>query len=152
MALDVSTEVVIDRQRSEVAAYASDPDNATAWYTNIVAVRWETPKPLSVGSRIAFEARFLGRRLAYVYEVKEMAPGARFVMATSEAPFPMETTYEWEDVVNDSTRMRLSNRGQPSGFPRVFAPVMAGAVRRANRHDLARLKRILEGVDQGGGV
>jgi hypothetical protein len=144
VALDVSTEIVIGRPRSQVAAYASDPDNATAWYTNIVAVTWETPRPLGVGSRIAFVARFLRRRLAYVYEVKEIVPGERFVMATSKGPFPMETTYEWEDSVNGSTRMTLSNRGRPSGFPRVFAPLMARAVRRANRKDLALLKEILE--------
>ena len=43
-----------------------------------------------------------------------------------------------------STRMTLRNRGEPSGFARVAAPVMAKAMRRANEKDLARLKRILE--------
>jgi hypothetical protein len=35
-------------------------------------------------------------------------------------------------------------RGEPSGFSRVAAPLMAGAMRRANRKDLTRLKSILE--------
>jgi hypothetical protein len=40
--------------------------------------------------------------------------------------------------------MTLRNRGEPTGFSRVVAPVLAGAVRRANRRDLGRLKTILE--------
>jgi hypothetical protein len=144
MVVDVVTEVEIRRPRAEVAAYASDPDSATAWYENIKAVDWKTPRPAAVGSRIAFVAQFLGRRLAYTYEVREMVPGERFVMSTAEGPFPMETTYTWEDTAAGGTRMTLRNRGELSGFSKVAAPVMAAAMRRANRKDLARLKSILE--------
>src|SRR4051794_41687271 len=132
MPVDVVTEIEIRRPRGDVAAYASDPDNATRWYRNIDAVQWETPKPLAVGSRLAFVARFLGRRLAYTYEVRELVPGERFVMSTAEGPFPMETTYSWE-AAGEGTRMTLRNRGEPSGFASVAAPVMAAAMRRANR-------------------
>jgi hypothetical protein len=144
MAIDVATEITIGRPLDEVAAYAADPDNATAWYANIESVEWRTPKPLAVGARMTFVARFLGRRLAYVYEVKELVPGERFVMATTDGPLEMETTYAWTAAGSGATVMRLRNRGEPSGYSRLLAPVMAGAVRRANRKDLARLKRILE--------
>lgn len=97
-----------------------------------------------MGSRIAFTARFLGRRLAYTYEVKELVPGERFVMATAEGPFPMETTYEWADA-GSGTTMTLRNRGEPAGFSRLAAPLLAPAMRRANRKDLERLKALLEG-------
>jgi Polyketide cyclase / dehydrase and lipid transport len=147
MAIDVETEITIARPRAEVADYASEPDNATAWYANIERADWQTPRPLAVGSRFAFVARFLGRRLAYVYEVKELEPGERFVMATSEGPFAMETTYTWADAGDGATLMRLRNRGEPSGFSSFVAPLTAPAVRRANRKDLARLQRILERRD-----
>jgi uncharacterized membrane protein len=144
MTLDVESEIEIGRPRLEVSAYASDPDNATAWYENIKSVEWRSPRPLAVGSRIAFVAQFLGRRLAYTYEVKELRPGERFVMSTAEGPFPMETTYDWEDSAPGRTRMLLRNRGRPGGFSTLAAPLMRLAMRRANRKDLRRLKAILE--------
>jgi uncharacterized membrane protein len=144
MAVDVETEIEIDRPRTEVAAYVSDVDNATEWYTNIKAVEWKSPKPLGVGSRVAFVAQFLGRRLAYTYEIRELIRGQRLVMSTSEGPFAMETTYAWEDTPSGGTRMRLRNRGNPSGFTKIAAPMMARAMRRANEKDLARLKKLLE--------
>ena len=144
MPVDVVSELEIRRPRSEVAAYSSDPENATHWYKNIEEVAWETPQPLTVGSRIAFVARFLGRRLAYTYQVREWVPGERFVMSTAEGPFPMETTYIWEDTASGGTMMTLRNRGEPAGFSKVAAPMLASAMRRANSKDLARLKQILE--------
>ena len=144
MPVDVRTEIAIEKGRAEVAAYSADPDNATAWYQNIKAVDWKSPRPLAVGSRIAFVASFLGRRLAYTYEIRELVPAERLVMSTDEGPFPMETTYTWEDTAGGGTRMTLRNRGEPAGFSRIAAPLVAGAMRRANRKDLERLKEILE--------
>ena len=145
MAVDVATEVEIARPREEVAAFAVDPSNATAWYKNIKAVVWETPPPVAVGSTFRFRAQFLGRTLEYTYEVRELDPARRFVMATAQGPFPMETTYAWDDAAPGRTKMTLRNRGEPSGFAAVTAPVMTLAMRRANEADLRRLKALLEG-------
>jgi uncharacterized membrane protein len=144
MPVDVETQIEIDRPRRKVAAYASDPDNATAWYENIRSVDWKTPRPVAVGSRIVFVATFLGRRLAYTYEVHEMVADERLVMRTAEGLFPMETTYTWEDAAEGRTIMTLRNRGEPSGSFKLLGPVMGLAIRRANRKDLARLKAVLE--------
>ncbi len=144
MPVDVVTEIVIARAPPVVAAFARDPDNAPRWYVNIESVEWKTHPPLAVGSRVAFVARFLGRKLAYTYEIVELEPDARLVMRTDEGPFPMETTYTWEAVSADATRMTLRNRGEPAGFGKLVAPLMASAMRRANEKDLAKLKSILE--------
>jgi uncharacterized membrane protein len=142
--VDVRTETVIRRPVEEVAGYAGDPGNAPEWYANIRSVEWLTPPPVGVGSRLAFVATFLGRRLAYTYEVVDLAPGSRLVMRTADGPFPMETTYVWEPADDGATRMTLRNRGRPGGFARVTAPAMAAAMRRANTADLERLKGLLE--------
>jgi uncharacterized membrane protein len=144
VAVDVETALEIARPRPEVAAYACDPANAPEWYENIESVQLLTPPPAAVGSRMAFVARFLGRTLSYTYEIVELVPGERLVMRTAEGPFPMETTYEWSDVTTDSTRMTLRNRGEPSGFSAIVAPMMASAMKRANTKDLKRLKAIFE--------
>jgi uncharacterized protein YndB with AHSA1/START domain len=144
MPVDVATEVEIAQPIESVSQYAANPDHAPTWYVNIKSVEWKTPPPLRVGSQIAFVAEFLGRRLAYTYEVVEHVPGRRLVMRTADGPFPMETTYTWEPAPAGGTRMTLRNRGMPAGFSRWVAPLMTFAMRRANRNDLARLKKILE--------
>ena len=144
MTVDVVTEITIDRPVPEVAAYAADPANAPEWYDNIESVKWETPPPAALGSRVAFVARFLGRRLAYTYELVELVPDERLVMRTAEGPFPMETTYTWADAGDGATLMTLRNRGTPTGFKGIAAPLMARAVRRANEKDLRQLKDVLE--------
>lgn len=143
MIVDVTTDIVINRPRETVAHYASDPDHVPEWYANIKSIEWQTQRPLRVGSRIAFVAYFLSRRMAYTYEIVELSPN-RLVMRTTEGPFPMETSYTWERVGNGHTRMTLRNRGTPAGFSRWTAPFMKIAIRRANKKDLTRLKRRLE--------
>jgi uncharacterized protein YndB with AHSA1/START domain len=149
VAVDVVTEIEIARPPAEVAAFATDFANATRWYENIVAVAPERSGPPEIGSRAAFTARFLGRRLTYTYEIRQLEPGRRLVMSTDEGPFPMETTYAWEETTGGGTRMTLRNRGEPSGFAGVAAPLLERAMRRANRKDLARLKQQLEAPQRG---
>jgi len=144
MAIDVTTEIVIDRPPEDVAAYAGDPTNAPEWYANIDSIDWKTSPPIQLGSKMDFVARFLGRRLAYTYEVVELEPGRRMVMRTASGPFPMETTYTWEPAGEGKTRMTLRNRGMPSGFARLSAGFMGAAVRRETSKNLKALKELLE--------
>jgi uncharacterized protein YndB with AHSA1/START domain len=135
--MDAVTEIDIDRPRSEVADYVTNPDNATAWYENIKSVDWKTPKPLQVGSQIAFVAQFMGQKLEYTYEVTEYVPDERLVMSVADGPFPMQTTYEFSDTPTGGTRMELRNLAD--------SPEMARSIEQETRKDLGRLKSILEG-------
>ena len=95
-------------------------------------------------SKIAFVARFLGRTLSYVYDVRESVPGQRLVMSTSDGPFAVETKSTWSDEPDGGTRMTLRHRGEPSGFGAIAAPLIANSMRRANDRDLRLLKTVLE--------
>jgi hypothetical protein len=111
---------------------------------NIKRIEWQSPRPLALGTELAFVAKFLGREISYTYEVRELIPGERLVMATSEGRFPMETTYTFEDTPAGGTAMTLRNRGEPAGFSKASASLIERAMRRANRKDLEQLKSILE--------
>jgi len=71
--VDAKTSIIIYRPRRVVSEYTSNPDNAPQWYVNIKSVEWQTPKPLSLDSQIAFVAHFVRRKLSYIYEVVEMS-------------------------------------------------------------------------------
>jgi len=143
MGVEVTTRIDISRPLAEVATYAFDPTNAPHWYANIKSVRWRTAPPVGVGSEMDFVAHFLGRELAYTYRVAELTHN-RLVMRTAQGPFAMETVYQLQATGPDSTRFCLINRGEPKGFAGVLAPVMATAMKAANRKDLAALKSVLE--------
>jgi uncharacterized membrane protein len=142
--VDVNTEIIIDCPITKVSDYAANPDHVPEWYVNIHSVEWKTPKPLTLGSQIAFKAKFLGRELAYVYEIAEYIPGTKLVMKTANGPFPMETTYTWQSLDHNHTRMTLRNKGIPTGFSKMVTPFMSLMMKRANRKDLKKIKSILE--------
>lgn len=142
--VDVLTQIQINLPIAMVASYAANPDNAPEWYVNIKSVEWKTQPPIRSGSQIAFKAEFLGRQLAYIYEITHLIPNEVLIMRTADGPFPMETTYTWAALDDNTTIMKLRNRGNPSGFSKLVAPFMSMAMKKANNKDLRLLKSILE--------
>jgi len=142
--VDVVTDIEINQPIDVVSNYAANPAHAPKWYVNIHSAEWKTPKPLTIGSQIAFKANFLGRELAYVYEIVEYEPGKKLVMKTATGPFPMKTTYTWQELDKNRTRMILRNKGIPSGFSKLFTPFMSMMMKKANNKDLKKIKEILE--------
>jgi uncharacterized membrane protein len=142
--VNVFTEIIINSPHEKVAKYAANPDHAPDWYVNIKSAEWQTEKTLQTGSKIAFIAEFLGRRLEYVYEIAVYIPGQKLVMKTADGPFPMETIYAWESINENQTRMTLRNKGVPSGFSKIFVPFMSLMMKKANKKDLIKIKEILE--------
>ncbi len=143
--VNVITEILIKAPIDTVAGFVANPDNAPKWYVNIKSVEWKTEKPLTTGSKIAFTAHFLGRKLSYIYEIVEFNANQNLVMKTAQGPFPMQTTYSWTKLDSNTTKMTLRNNGYPSGFSKLLAPLMRSAMKRANQKDLIKLKSILEG-------
>ena len=146
MSLSVTSEIEIARPLALVSSYSADPDNAPTWYVNIRTVDWQTPRPACVGSKVAFVAQFLGRTMSYTYEIVALEPNVKMVMKTAEGPFPMKTTYTWKSTESGHTCMTLTNSGEPAGFSKIGAPLVAAAMRHANRKDLLLLKKILEAM------
>lgn len=144
--VNVQTEIIINKPIDLVSDYAANPDNAPEWYVNIKSAEWKTPKPLTVGSKVAFIAYFLGRKLVYTYEFVELIPRQKLVMQTAEGPFPMQTIYTWIAIDGHTTKMILQNKGKPTGFSKLFVPFMTLMMRKANNKDLKNIKHIIEGI------
>lgn len=145
MVVDVATEVTIARPREIVADYAVDPDHIMAWYQAVESMRWETEPPLQVGTRLALEAHFVGRHLAYTLEVREHTPGEHFRMVTVAGPIEMDVTYTFTDTPDGGTLVRLHYVGGPRrAAAKLAGPLLARALRRALQRDLTLLKARVE--------
>lgn len=148
MAIDVRVELLINKPKSEVAAYATDPDNDPVWVSGIVEAKMLTDPPLAQGSRVERVASFLGRRIQYILEVVDWEPGSRMGMRSVKGPFPMDVTYEFEEAPSEmvelGTMASIRVQGEASGFFKLASPVLAQAVKRSISKDLKNLKEIME--------
>ncbi len=143
MAIDVTSELVIERPRESVAGYATDPTNDAVWIGGVIESEMLTDPPIAEGTRVRRVASFLGKKIEYVNEIVELQPGSRLEMRSIQSPIPMAVTYEF-DAVPGGTLARIRVRGEAAGFYRVAAPALARAVRRSIARDLRTLKRLLE--------
>ena len=143
---NIQTKITINRALGIVSEYAANPDNTPKWSEHINHALRQSPQPLSVGSQIVFNGKFWGREMDYTYEVIEYFPGLKLVMRSTDGQYPMEMTYSWIAKSPRETQMILQNTGGPSGFSKVFSPLMANRMKKANKKDLKRLKRVLEGA------
>lgn len=87
MPVDVITTVEIEKPVELVASFSGNPDNAPTWYVNIKSVEWQTEPPLRLGSRVAFVASFLGKRLAYTTRSNPGRKMKPWSCARTTAPF-----------------------------------------------------------------
>src|SRR5690349_12710918 len=142
MSIDVEKEVLIRRDRADVAAFMFDPVNDAVWTSGVVKSRPLTEGRLRAGSRVERTTRFLGREFSYVYCVVE-ADDDRFVEIRVDKPFPMQVRYTLDDAPN-GTRARIRARGDAAGFFRLAAPLLAIMVGRSIGIDLEQLRAALE--------
>ncbi|MEW5848066.1 MAG: SRPBCC family protein [Myxococcota bacterium] len=148
MAVDIQTQVLIQRPRAEVAAFMFDPRNDAIWTTGVVESRPLTEGPLRVGSRVERISKFMGRQFGYVYEVTA-TDGTSYVEIKVTEPFPMQIRYELEDSA-EGTTARIRAAGGGTGFFKVAAPLMSRMVKRNITNDLELMKEYLEARAAGG--
>jgi len=147
VSIDIAVETAIARPREEVASFAMDPANDPLWIGGISEARKVTDGPLVPGSRVARVATFLGKRIEYVNEIDELAPGERLVMHSVAGPFPMRIAYEFANRGSGAVA-RIRIEGDAAGFFAIAAPLLRRKVRRSVEADLATLKGLLEGSSE----
>jgi Polyketide cyclase / dehydrase and lipid transport len=140
--VQVSPEIVVRRERADVAAYMFDPAHDVEWTGGITASRPAQPGPLVEGAAVERDARFLGRRFSYRYVVTAHEPD-RMVELKVDRPFPMTIRYELADHP-DGTLVAIHAVGEPGRFFGWARPLMARRVRASITADLDRLRDRLE--------
>ena len=142
MTVDVRPTVVIRRPRSEVARFMFDPAHDTDWTGGITDSRPAQAGPLTQGSVVERDARFLGRSFTYGYVVTAHEPDALVEMMVNR-PFPMLVRYELSDHP-DGTEAAIHSAGSPRRFFGWATPLMSRMVRKNIAADLERLRDCLE--------
>lgn len=142
--IDVTVRRDIRAPRDLVADFASNPDNAPVWNSNVLSVNWHTDRPAKTGSRFDCVTQILGRRMTYDCEITALSPGITMTLRT-RGPMQMDTTYHWADS-DAGCAMTVICRARPGGLARIAAPVLARGIRRAATQDLNNLANIAEAM------
>jgi hypothetical protein len=94
---------------------------------------------------MTFNAPFLGRHLAYTYEITDFIPAERLVMRTQPRDrFRWKTTYTWQHWSRLNLRQGEDGAIGLARIPQARGPLMTTAIRHANRTDLRKLRAILQ--------
>ena len=135
--------VVVQRPIDEVFGYLTDPAKIPEWQASALEARLESEGPMRAGSRAVEKRKFLGRRMESTVEVLEYEPPRRFTIKANSGPVPFEVASDLSEE-EGGTRVRSVLQGEPGGFFRLAEPLVARAVERELRNNLATLKDVLE--------
>lgn len=144
MALDVTVHMEIKRDSQAVAAYAFEPTNDPVWIGGISQAQLLTPQPIGTGTQVQRKAKFLGRTIDYILEVRTLEPDHLMVMDSIKSPFPMHVTYQFDALDTGTTLAKIRVQGTARAFYGLGDFLMAPMVKRNLHNDLRRLKAKME--------
>ncbi len=144
MTLDVTARIEIKRNSKAVAAYAFEPTNDPIWIGGISQAQLLTQPPIGSGTQVQRKAKFMGRIIDYVLEVRTLEPDHLMVMESIKSPFPMHVTYQFDSLDSDTTLAMIRVQGTARTFYGLADFLMAPMVKRNLHNDLQRLKAKME--------
>ena len=95
--LTVDESIVIDKPRSEVFAFFSDPDNVAVYSSNVVDYEVISGAPDEVGRKARFAVKVVGVRLDYTDEVVERVENERVRLESRDGRIPYAITLTFTD-------------------------------------------------------
>jgi uncharacterized protein YndB with AHSA1/START domain len=143
MAIDVATEIIIDRPRQQVFEFVANPENDLQWIRALNRAQMVTAPPVGVGTRVERSAKMMGRTINYTTEIAGYEPSRLVDMDTVAGPFPMHVTYEFEDE-GTGTLVRVRNGGGKGFLFKVAGPLIGRMVNSRVHGDLVALKSAAE--------
>jgi uncharacterized membrane protein len=143
----VEESIVIERPADDVFEFFSERSNDVVWMGVVEESEWLQPAGAEgLGRRGRTVIKAGGRRSEYIDEVTAWEPGRLVAHRTVEGPMELNTACVAEPAGEGSCRATVMAAVEPRGIlARLTDPVVARAMGRTFRADLARLKRLLEG-------
>ena len=140
----VELEIEIAHPPEAVFDYLANPENNPDWQAGMQSAVITSDGPLGVGSTYEQIARFLGREIISAFEVTGFQPGRSITIRTTASTFPIQVTRAVRPEGAGGSLVRAVIEGQPSGWMRLFAPLLDRMVARSVKGDYANLKRLFE--------
>ena len=141
--VDVSAEIDIVGDPTDVAAVMFDPAREPEWMKAVTSVEMIDPA-LAPGAKVRHRGSFLGRELSWVTEVEAVHFPHVLTLRIAEGPFVGTVRYEVQRS-GPGSRARIRNVGTPTAFAFLPTAMITGPMRSALNADLQRLKALVEG-------
>jgi uncharacterized membrane protein len=146
--INVTIRTEINIPASAAFAYVADFSNNAAWQSGIESTEWTSPPPIRVGSTYDQVAEY--KNTVTGYEITAIEPGRSITTESRKgATFPITVTRAVVPLGEARCRVTVDLVGYPRGFRRFAKPLVAKVVRDSIETDYRRLKRLLEGKEEG---
>ncbi len=141
----VEATIVIDASPEQVFRFITVPEEGPRWQESAVSTRVTTPGPVSLGSAMEHEGKWLWMRIPTTAVVTVYEPPRRYGydITTRLAPAPSLMRYILEPVAG-GTRLTLANEGALGGWMRPFQALLQRNLQGMFERDVARLKAVIE--------
>lgn len=141
----IDESIIIDRGRSEVFAFATDPDNVPLYNSNMISFEQLTEGPVGKGTRNHGMVRVVGRTIEWTTEVTEFEQGRRLMSRSVESPISFGLDIRYEDA-NGGTKVTWHQESETYGgfFGKLADPLVTRMYVKDVRSNLEKLKELVE--------
>ncbi len=142
--LTVEESIVINKPRSEVWEFMSDPDNVVVYSSNVVDYEKVSGGDTEIGRVAKGAVKVAGRRLEFTDKLVEVEEARRGKLVSEDAtiPFSLELIYDDE---GDGTKLTWHQEMESlKGVFKFADPIVLRLYARDVRSNLEKAKTILE--------
>jgi carbon monoxide dehydrogenase subunit G len=142
--LTVDETIVINKPRTEVWEFMTDPDNVPLYSSNIVEYEMLSGGKHEVGRKCHGVVKVAGRRLELTDELVEQETGRHAKLVSEDATVPYTLTFDYEDE-GDNTKVHWHQEVESlKGLFKFADPIVLKLYARDVRSNLEKAKTILE--------
>ncbi|HLF60114.1 MAG TPA: SRPBCC family protein [Acidimicrobiia bacterium] len=141
----VDESIIINRPRTQVFAFAADPENVPLYSSNLIEFKQLTPGPVQKGTQDAGAVKVAGKRIDWTTEIVEFEEDRRSVSRSIDSPIAFEIDLTYEDV-EGGTKVLWHQESDSFGgfFGKLADPLVNRMYAKDVRSNLEKLKELLE--------